>query len=91
MNQDRAFVGLDMHREKIAVAIALGREAPHFEGVILNRPEAMREWALALRRRFAHIEALTELARAASCCTVSSSSWGSAVRSWRPRFACHAR
>jgi transposase len=60
MNQDKAFVGLDVHREKIAVAVAIGREAPHFEGVILNRAEAVRKWVRALRRRYAQIEVAYE-------------------------------
>jgi transposase len=60
MNQDKAFVGLDVHRDKIAVAIASGRDAPQFQGVILNRPEAVRKWVHALRRRYAHVEVAYE-------------------------------
>lgn len=51
MNELTVFVGLDVHREKIAVATAVGREAAQFEGVILNRPEAVRKWVHQLRRR----------------------------------------
>jgi transposase len=60
MHQDKAFVGLDVHRDKIAVAIAVGREPPQFQGVILNRPEAVRKWAHALRRRYATLEVAYE-------------------------------
>ena len=30
VTQDKAFVGLDVHKEKIAVGVAMGREAPVF-------------------------------------------------------------
>ena len=60
VKRDKAFVGLDVHREKIAVAIAVGRDAPHFEGVILNRPEAVRKWVHAVRRRYAQLEVTYE-------------------------------
>jgi transposase len=60
MNQDRAFVGLDVHKEKIAVAVAVGREAPVFEGVILNRAEAVRKWVQTIRRRYREIEVTYE-------------------------------
>jgi transposase len=60
MNQDRAFVGLDVHKEKIAVAVAMGREAPVFQGVILNRAEAVRKWVHTLRRQYGEIEVTYE-------------------------------
>ena len=36
------FVGMDVHAETIAVAIAEGRSAPRSLGTIPNRPEAIR-------------------------------------------------
>lgn len=60
MNEDTVFIGLDVHREKIAVATAVGRAAPQFEGMILNRPEAVRKWVHALRRRGAKMHVAYE-------------------------------
>lgn len=60
VKQDRAFVGLDVHREKIAVAIAVGRSTPQFQGVILNRPEAVHKWLCTLRQRYPQIEVAYE-------------------------------
>ncbi|HET6317441.1 MAG TPA: IS110 family transposase [Chloroflexota bacterium] len=55
MHQDKAFVGLDVHRENIAVAVAVGREPPQFQGVVANRPEAVRKWVQKLRRRYTDV------------------------------------
>jgi transposase len=55
MYQDRTFVGLDVHRDNIAVAVAVGRESPQFQGVVANRPEAVRKWAQKLHRRYADV------------------------------------
>ena len=52
MHQDKAFVGLDVHRDSIAV----GREPPQFQGVVANRPETVRKWVhQLLRRRYADV------------------------------------
>jgi len=60
MNQGKAFVGLDVHKEKIAVAVAVGREPSEFQGVIVNRPESVRKWVQTLRRRYASIDVAYE-------------------------------
>jgi len=42
MKDNTKYVGLDVSKEKIAVAIAdEGREVPRYWGVILNTPEAI--------------------------------------------------
>lgn len=44
MNDNTKYVGLDVSKEKIAVAIAnQGREKPRYFGVIKNTPEAIRK------------------------------------------------
>jgi len=60
MNQHKAFFGLDVHKEKIAVAVAVGRQAPEFQGVILNRPEAIRKWVQAVRQHHPQLEVAYE-------------------------------
>lgn len=44
MNKFSAYVGLDVHKETIAVAVAMpGREQPEYRGEIPNRPEAIKQ------------------------------------------------
>jgi transposase len=44
MKDNTKFVGLDVSKEKIAVAVAdQGREAPRYYGMIANRPESIRK------------------------------------------------
>jgi transposase len=43
MNQRTRFVGLDVHKESIAVAIAEERSEPYVHSTIANRPEAVRK------------------------------------------------
>ena len=40
-----AFIGLDVHKETVAIAVALpGRESPGYHGEIANTPKALRRW-----------------------------------------------
>lgn len=49
MDKFSAYVGLDVHKETIAVAVAFpGREAPVFRGEIRNEPSAIRRLASKL-------------------------------------------
>ena len=48
-----AFIGLDVHKETIAVAVALpGRESPRYRGEIANEPKAVRKWLERLSTEF---------------------------------------
>ncbi len=48
-----AFIGLDVHKDTIAVAIApAGREAPQYHGEIANTPKAIRKLVERLSRHF---------------------------------------
>jgi hypothetical protein len=42
MGKNTRFVGLDVHAETIAVAVAEGRDQARSLGTIANRPEAVR-------------------------------------------------
>jgi transposase len=49
----RAYIGLDVHKETIAVAIArAGRDAPESRGEIANRPKAVAKLVERLEREF---------------------------------------
>ena len=50
ISQYGAYIGLDVHKDTIAIAIAIaiavakpGRGEPHYEGEIANTPKAMRK------------------------------------------------
>jgi len=48
-----AYIGLDVHKETIAVAVArLGREPPEFRGEIANRPKAAAKRVARLSKAF---------------------------------------
>lgn len=48
-----AFVGLDVHKETIAVAVALpGRGEPQYRGEIAHEPKALRRWLDRLHEEF---------------------------------------
>lgn len=48
-----AYIGLDVHKETIAVAVAqLGREHPEFRGEIANRPKAVAKLVARLSKEF---------------------------------------
>jgi transposase len=48
-----AYIGLDVHKETIAVAVArMGRKAPEFIGEIANRPKAVAKLVKWLSREF---------------------------------------
>lgn len=54
MNEDRydAYVGLDVHKDTIAVAVApAGRDAPEFRGEIRNDPQSLRRLIRRLGRQ----------------------------------------
>ena len=48
-----AFVGMDVHKETIAVAVALpGRAEPEYRGEIVHEPKAVRKWFQRLNEEF---------------------------------------
>jgi transposase len=48
-----AFIGLDVHKETIAVAVALpGRGEPQYRGEIAHEPKALRKWLDRLNEEF---------------------------------------
>lgn len=48
-----AYIGLDVHKDTIAVAIALpGRDAPYYHGEIANRPKAIEKLVYRLSKQF---------------------------------------
>jgi len=48
-----AFVGLDVHKETIAVSVALpGRGEPEYRGEIANEPKALKKWLERLGAEF---------------------------------------
>lgn len=48
-----AFVGLDVHKETIAVAVALpGRDEPAYRGEIAHEPKALKRWLERLNDEF---------------------------------------
>jgi len=48
-----AFVGLDVHKETIAVAVTLpGRDAPEYRGEIAHEPKALKQWLDRLGAEF---------------------------------------
>jgi transposase len=48
-----AFIGLDVHKETIAVAVARpGRDEPVYRGEIANEPKAVRKWLARLSAEF---------------------------------------
>ena len=48
-----AFVGLDVHKDTIAVAVALpGHEEPIYRGEVANQPKTVRKWLERLSREF---------------------------------------
>jgi transposase len=48
-----AFIGLDVHKETIAVAVALpGRDEPQYRGEIKHEPKALKRWLQRLNDEF---------------------------------------
>lgn len=48
-----AFIGLDVHKETIAVAVALpGRDEPQYRGEIKHEPKALKRWLAQLNAEF---------------------------------------
>ena len=48
-----AFIGLDVHKETIAVAVALpGRDEPQYQGEIAHEPKAIQKWLDRLSAEF---------------------------------------
>ena len=48
-----AFIGLDVHKETIAVAVALpGRDEPQYRGEIAHEPKAIQKWLHRLSAEF---------------------------------------
>lgn len=48
-----AYVGLDVHKETIAVAVSLpGRDVPEYRGEIAHQPRALRRWLSRLNEEF---------------------------------------
>ena len=53
-NVHAAYIGLDVHKVSISVAIAeIGRQAPEFRGEIPNEPKAIDKLVRQLSERFA--------------------------------------
>ena len=57
MEETTAFIGLDVHKATIAVAIAEGglRDAAVFFGTIANTPDALAKLATKLGRKHPHL------------------------------------
>ncbi len=70
MKKDTRWVGLDVHAETIAVAVAEGGDEVRSLGTIANRPEAVRALVRKLGIRRVSGPA-TRPGRQASCCTGS--------------------
>ena len=65
MNEYRAYVGLDVHKDTIAVAVALpGRSEPGCRGEIAHRWDSLRR---LIRRLSPHGEALSFSCEAGPC------------------------
>ena len=48
-----AFIGLDVHKETIAVAVALpGRDEPQYRGEIAHEPKVLKRWLERLNDEF---------------------------------------
>jgi transposase len=48
-----AFIGLDVHKETIAIAVALpGREKPEYRGEIAHKPQSVQRWLDRLNKEF---------------------------------------
>ncbi len=48
-----AFIGLDVHKETVAVAVAFpGRDKPEYRGEITHEPKAVRKWLDRLNAEF---------------------------------------
>lgn len=53
INHYGAYIGLDVHKDTIAIAIAaLGRSEPHYEGEIANTPKAMLKLMNRLNKEY---------------------------------------
>ena len=71
MEEVTTFVGLDVHKATIAVAVAVGglREAAEFLGTIENTPQALAKLLAKLRRKHKHLSFATKPGHAAMACT----------------------
>ncbi len=84
MSEYSAYVGLDVHKDTISVAIAFpGREQPVFRGVIGNRHSSLRRLIRNLTREARCSVSVTRPAHAATACIVRSSRRVTTAWLWR--------
>jgi hypothetical protein len=78
------YIGLDVHRATIAVAIAEEGGSPSSYGTIVNDPTAVRKLRTRLGGKDVDCASPTRLGRRATHCIGNSASWASSA-SWWPR------
>ena len=84
MSEYSAYVGLDVHKETIAVAVArAGREEPVCRGLISNRRTSLRRLIRKLSPDGAAISFAMKRVRADMACIARSWRPDTTARSWR--------
>jgi predicted NBD/HSP70 family sugar kinase len=89
MKEKLRFLGLDVHAETIAVAVAETDGEVRSRGTIPNRAEAIRKMIKKLGPA-EKLRAFTKQVRRAMSSTGSWRSWAFSVRLWPPRW-CRSR
>jgi transposase len=85
--QDSTFIGLDVHKATISVAVARGErggEVRHW-GTVPHRPDHVRKLVEKLAQAGGGCISATRQGPAAMACTASLSRWGMSASWWRPR------
>ena len=82
-HQQSRYIGLDVHRATIAVAIAEEEGAPTSYGTIANDPSAIRKLMARLGGQEVAYASPTKPGRRATRCIASSRRWASSAWWWR--------